>query len=213
MEEQAAKECSSCGEEKFLDEFGFDNRAKDGYRGVCKTCYNQRRCIKKPNKIQEKTTKIPSKPMRSASLKPIYSEIRAILEKYSYIIDALDNPVFTDMDMTIHMQAIKIEYLSKVSELEKEYQNVLHPPKDKFNIDSADLLPSVSIIDSDNLIPIMQSKLQFFIMTTKGIHSDISIIYNLGTYEFHTESVKLKNEEITNFFVSSNLVLSTYTSN
>jgi len=37
------KTCSKCGEEKSLDKFGLDGRAKDGHRGVCKDCRDQRR--------------------------------------------------------------------------------------------------------------------------------------------------------------------------
>lgn len=40
MEEN--QKCTICGEEKVLEDFPIDRRAKSGYKKVCKSCFNEK---------------------------------------------------------------------------------------------------------------------------------------------------------------------------
>jgi len=146
---------------------------------------------------------------------PFYSEIVKNIKNLDRLLKAMNDPVFAEDDMTLKLRKIFGLVNDNFAKLETEYQNVLHPAKDKFSIDSADFLAPFDTMNSDVLIPILQSKLQLFIMQNKEKLSNVDVSYDSGTYTVKIACkkvpIKLKNEEITSFFVNSVLVNNNYT--
>jgi hypothetical protein len=201
------KICRECGEEKSLNDFPNDSRNKDGRRNICRDCDNEKRRNKKtPHKVDIIAKKIP----KSHSLRPILLEMSEIIEKYATIQKSLDNPVLSDIDMTQKIILLSAEMTEKMSQFKEEYNNIIYPPKDEFCIHKSDFVAPYSTTSSGDLILMIQSKLQLFIILNKSMHSNVSVSLNSGVYSIKIDNIKLKNEEITNFLVSNRLVLSTY---
>lgn len=53
MTDVAKKVCGQCGEERVLTEgFGINAKSPDGYRNICRVCYNENRSVKKTEAVQ-----------------------------------------------------------------------------------------------------------------------------------------------------------------
>ena len=52
------KLCKTCGDLKFLKDFSVAPTNKDGLRGTCKTCNNQKHAEYRLNKKEEDNTKL-----------------------------------------------------------------------------------------------------------------------------------------------------------
>jgi hypothetical protein len=209
------KICRECGEDKSFDNFPTDSRTKDGRRGICRECDNSRRRGKKIEKQVEIIQILPKIEAKNTKFNEICEELSEINKKFMEISNGINSPIYGSVNMTIHIRATKMEYLNKASELEEEYQNILHPPKNEWDIDKTDLNIPFDTMNSGQFIAIVASKLQMFIVQTKKVVSDIDICYNSGIYTFRiidcSQSIKLKNEEINIFLHNNNLVPLGYT--
>lgn len=202
---ESSKICSQCGENKSCSEFPADKSRRDGLRSECKGCRSSSR-----KKVKElETEDVP----KNFKFNEILLELTKINSKFREISNAINSPVFGDMDMSSRIHAICAENYSKCKDLEDEYQNILHPPKSEFILDSSELLVPFDTMNPNAFIAILQSQLQMFVVLQKNdTDVSVSIVCIGGVYTITLpQKIKLSNNEFTDFMRSTNYVAQTYT--
>jgi hypothetical protein len=146
------KICNDCGKEKLLDEFSRDKTKSDGYRGICKTCFNTSR--KNARIIRQKKNAIP-KTQTIKVINPILEEFHELQQKVVESISSLENAYKNGLE--------SLEAHKRIYEISQIHRN---PPSNTFNIPELRLKNKS---DTETNITLIKSSLALFLVQKKSL--------------------------------------------
>jgi hypothetical protein len=182
--EELTKICNCCGEEKSILDFPIHSATKDGRRGDCKLCYNERVRSTRSRKIANK--KPQKEPSKLELLEKDFLKIKATIGTKEFNQDNI------------------FEFSSKLAEVHKELR---YPPTNSFIVRQYDFPDAIQKESYENQANYIKSYLSLFLVSKLSkIHEDFSIVKSKKYQRDHSIQVilntNLTRENIEDFILS-----------
>lgn len=199
------KICRECGESKNCNDFPIDTRNRDGRRGICRNCDNEKQ--KNRRSLFTETKKINescfSRPRKKSQ------ELLKINSDFIKLIDMAETSNILIMRNVIQMTLNNL--LQKAQEMNTEYNDIMeeleNAPENTFSLTKEDINIAYKSLSKENFMIILQSKLQLWLALNKQKICDVKIQYKNNEYIVCLpDDVLLKKEEIHNFLHDNVLI-------